>query len=168
MAIRDLIPWRGERSERAMQPWNDEPVSSLQKEINRLFEDFFGEPFGMTPWQESRYTNMFNPKVNLSETDKEIEVTAELPGMDEKDIQVTVGDGVLTLSGEKSESKQEKNSQYHRVERRFGSFRREIPLPTEVEPDKVEAVFQKGVLTITLPKLKQTTGSSRTITIKKG
>jgi len=90
--------------------------------------------------------------VDVVETDKEIRVTVELPGLDEKDINVSLARDVLTISGEKKQAKKERRGNYYRAERSYGSFRRSIQLPTQVQADKVDAVFRKGVLSITLPK----------------
>ena len=120
--------------------------------MNRLFDTFFGrfdlEPFGAfhEGW------DAFSPRVDVVETDQEIVVSADLPGLDDKDIVVSLSRDALTVSGEKKQEKEEKDRNYHRVERSYGSFRRSIPLPCEVDDGKVDAVFQKGVLTITLPK----------------
>jgi HSP20 family protein len=92
------------------------------------------------------------PAFDVSETDKELIVKAEVPGMDKKDINITVSDGILTIEGEKKHEKKEDNEQYHRVERRYGTFSRTVRLPDEVEADKVDATYKDGVLNIRLPK----------------
>lgn len=146
MALKDLIPskkWAPARRE------EHDPFTLFRDEMNRLFDNFFrgGE---LEPFFESRVG--FSPKVDVAETDKEITVTAELPGMDEKDIDVSLEKDMLTVRGEKKEEKEEKGKDFYRSERSYGSFTRTIPLPKEVDTDKVEAQFKKGVLRITLPK----------------
>lgn len=135
------------------------------KEMNRLFEDFLKgfalEPFG------KRTGAAFEPKVNVSEREKEIVVSAELPGMDDKDIDVSLRKNELTIQGEKKEEKEEKES-YHRMERSYGSFKKTLPLPCEVEDDKVEAQFKNGVLTITLPKAAEAIKGTKKINVKSG
>jgi HSP20 family protein len=121
--------------------------------MNRWFDDFFGG-FGLTPFRgffdESWET--FSPRVNVVEGDEEIKVSAELPGMDEEDINVSLSQGVLTISGEKKQEEEQKGENYYRLESSYGSFQRSLPLPCEVDESKAEAVFKKGVLTINLPK----------------
>jgi HSP20 family protein len=94
--------------------------------------------------------------VDVSETENEIKVSAELPGLDEENVDVSLSPGVLTISGEKKEETKEERENYYRAERAYGAFRRAVPLPTEVDTDGAEAVFQKGVLTVTLPKTAET------------
>jgi HSP20 family protein len=169
MPITDLIPWKRkepvEREEDRFLPQAENPMLTFQQEVNRLFDAFFGrsalEPFGTfgEGW------DAFSPRVDVVETDREIVVSADLPGLDDEDIDVSLSRDVLTVSGEKKQEREEKGRNYHRVERSHGSFQRSIPLPCEVDADKGDAVFQKGVLTITLPKK----GDARTrkrVTIK--
>lgn len=106
------------------------------------------------------------PVVDLVEKERAYELTAELPGMDEKDVQVSLRDDVLTISGEKKEVKEEKKHGWHYSERRFGSFRRAFRLPEDVDAAKIEAAFKKGVLTITLPKNPQAAKMEKKIEIK--
>ena len=156
MPITDLIPWKKKepvQQDREGSPQGEEyPLLTFQQEMNRLFDDFFGgaalEPFGALGERWS----LFSPRVDVVETDAEIRVSAELPGLDDKDIDVSLSRGELTISGEKRHEKEETGRNYYRSERSFGSFRRSIPLPGEVVTDKVNAVFKNGVLTITLPK----------------
>lgn len=140
MNPRSLVPWW--RSESGVA--ERDPFAALQKEMNELLENFFG-PRGAGPLS-------FSPKVDVSETDSEVKVTAELPGMEEKDIDIAVDGDVLTVKGEKKQEKEEKKEESYRLERSYGSFRRDIALPCKVAIDKVKATFAKGVLTVTLPK----------------
>ncbi|RMD60030.1 MAG: Hsp20/alpha crystallin family protein [Nitrospirae bacterium] len=161
--FRDIVPWGfGGRRGRGLVRREGSPFTSLQREINRMFEDFLGgalEPF------EERFGE-FVPPVDVRETEKEVEISAELPGIDEKDIEVTVGKDSITISGEKKEEKEEKGKGYYRMERSYGSFTRTIPLPCEIDEDKAEAKFKNGVLTITLPKTETAIKETKKIPIK--
>ena len=145
----------------------EHPFASFQREMNRLFDNFFGG-FSLSPWTplERGAAPTFTPRVDVSETDKEIRVSAELPGMEEKDIDVSLTQDTLTIKGEKKEETEDKGKDYYRVERSFGSFMRSIPLPVEVDTDKVEATFKKGVLDITLPKTAKAIQQTKKIPLK--
>ena len=100
------------------------------------------------------------------ETDKGYEITAELPGLDEKNIDVKFADGILTIKGEKQEDKEEKKKDYYLHERSFGSFHRALQVPAGVDSDRIEATFRKGVLTVTLPKTVEAQKAEKKITVK--
>jgi HSP20 family protein len=117
--------------------------------MDRTFDEFFGGK-ALAPWG-GEWAG-FDPSVDVVETDNAIKVTAELPGMDAKDVDVTVSHNTLTLKGEKKQEHEERGEGYYRSERSYGSFQRSIPLPSTVETDKAEAAFDKGVLTVTFPK----------------
>jgi HSP20 family protein len=142
MTMKSLIPVGRERAV-ARSEFN--PFATLQQEIDRLF-DGFATSFSGFP------ARGLVPSMDLSETDKEIELTAELPGLEEKDVQLNVADNVLTIRGEKKNEREEKNKDYQLVERSYGSFTRSIQLPTGVNPDSIKAVMSKGVLRVTVPK----------------
>ncbi|MBA3005960.1 MAG: Hsp20/alpha crystallin family protein [Proteobacteria bacterium] len=108
----------------------------------------------------------WSPRLDVSETDKALEVVADLPGMEKKDINVSVDGDLLTIKGEKKEVKESKDKHFHSIERRSGSFYRALRLPAEVENDKIEANFKDGVLTLTLPKSKKTVKKVAQIEIK--
>lgn len=164
MAITDLLPWKRENQKSlAEQRSEQDPFLTLQDEMNRMFDSFMTEP-----WRGSSRLGAFMPSMDVSENEKEVTVTAEIPGMDEKDIQVTFSKGVLAIYGEKREDRQEKNSRYHRIERTYGSFRREVPMPCEVEEDKITATFKKGVITVVLPKSARQEVLGKRITVTKG
>jgi HSP20 family protein len=152
-----------------MQPWW--PVEGLRRAIDRLFDDydrdFWSFPyrrsiFAAEPFWRRKLSWPATPAVDVAETDKTYEITAELPGMDEKNIEVKVVNGSLTIKGEKQEEKEEKRKEekrkeekrkdYYLHERHFGSFERSFDLPDGVDADKIEASFKKDVLTVTLPK----------------
>ena len=156
MDFRDLIPFGGRDRRGELATRGDNPFESFQREMNRLFDDFF-RGIGTSPARFGRGEGFFGaamaaPRVDVSETDREYEVTAELPGLEEKDVEVLLDQNLLTLKGEKRAEREEKDKNYYLAERSFGSFRRTIPLPVEIEQDKVEANFKNGVLTIRLPK----------------
>lgn len=145
MAIHSLIPWR--RESREISPAVDR-FNYLRQQIDRLFEEPLGSWRG--PWQAGE--GMFEPDVDMTERDKDISVTAELPGIDPKDVQIDVDDDMLTIRGEKrSEESGEQGGRRWR-ERSYGKFERSIQLPTDVKADAAKAEFKNGVLRITLPK----------------
>jgi HSP20 family protein len=121
----------------------------MQQEMNRLFDDFFGER--RTEMGESTWL----PSVDVSENDSALSVRAELPGMTQDDIELNLQDNVLTLTGEKKKEHQEEQENFHRVERSYGSFRRTFTLPCNVKAEKISATFKDGVLEITLPKTEE-------------
>lgn len=171
MAITDLIPWpRGEKKVPVKRE-EQEPVAQLQRHINNLFDDFFDgfENFGLTPFEAfGESLQAFSPRIDLSESEQDFTVSAELPGLDKNDIEVSLAHNMLTISGEKKEEKEDKGKNYYRMERFYGSFQRRIPLPTEVEADKVNATFKKGVLTVTLPKTAEAQRQRKKIAVKTG
>jgi HSP20 family protein len=121
--------------------------------LSRPERDFFDRFFGdfTLPRLMSEDTEWV-PAFDVSETDNELTIKADVPGMDKEDLNITVSDGILTIKGEKKHEKKEENKHYHCVERRYGSFSRTMRLPTEVEAEKVDATYKDGVLSITLPK----------------
>ena len=152
MNIRSLVPrTMGRRA--VARPQEDSGLVYFQREINRLFDTFVDDA-GFGPWRGETGSSGdgFIPAVNVAETDRELKVVAELPGLDEKDVTVDVDDGAVTIRGERKEECEDREANWYRVERRYGSFQRTIPLPVEVVGDEAKAAFKKGVLTITLPK----------------
>jgi HSP20 family protein len=124
------------------------PFDLLQNEISRVFDTFNG--FGA--WPAAFGDQAFSPNMEVTETDNAIEVTAELPGMDDKDIDINVADGLLSVRGEKKFEKDETKKNYRVVERSYGSFERIVALPQGVDATKVKAQMSKGVLKIEIPK----------------
>ena len=148
MTIRDLIPWgRSHASAPTRYSEDVNPLVNFRREIDRLFDDVF-RGFEGLPGVAGRGFSW--PSLEVAETDKEIRVTAEVPGLGEKDVEVLLAEGMLTIRGEKKSETEDKEQ--HFSERFYGRFERRIALPAEVEPDKVEASFKNGVLTVTLPK----------------
>jgi len=169
MVFQEMIPWRKGKQNVSVRNGNDFPLSSLQRRMNRVFDDFFGD-FGdinFAPLRALSGTGSeFVPRMDVSDTDKEIMITAELAGIDEKDVDITLQDDVLTIRGEKKVQRDENEKSYHLVERSSGTFSRSIALPAEIEQDKIEATFKKGVLTIRLPKQPVEESKAKKIEIK--
>lgn len=150
------------------------PFESLRREVDRLFDDFNTSPFRLPfrrpmfdiePfWSPESWVAV--PAVDFVERDNAYEVHADLPGMDEKDVEVKVSNGVMTIKGEKREEKEEKKEDFHLRERRFGSFQRALRVPESVDADKIEATFMKGVLTVTLPKTAEAQKPVKKIEVK--
>jgi HSP20 family protein len=150
MNMRDLIPWgRNERSSVPGSLRSDDvsPFVTLHREMNRLFDDVFNR-FESVPSLFGRMPAW--PNVEVTASDNEARISAELPGLDEKDVEVLVSDDILTIRGEKKAETEDRDRGFS--ERYYGHFERRIPLPFEVEEDKAEASFENGVLTVTLPK----------------
>jgi HSP20 family protein len=133
----NIVPWK---------PFNE--LTTLRKEMDSLWDRFFPE----TPFHERYFTHEWLPSIDLTETKDKLVVRAELPGLDAKDVDLTLTEDVLTIRGEKKEEKEEKDEHRFFVERFCGEFERKIKLPTLVKTDKIDATFNKGVLTINLPK----------------
>jgi HSP20 family protein len=154
MEIRHIAP-TARSSERGL--W------SIHDAIDRMFEDFFrGQDVEPLRWEAGASL----PSIDVAETDKEITVSADLPGMDEKDVEVSLSKDRLVIKGEKKEEKEEKKKDYYRRERRFGSVYREIALPCDVATEKATAEFKRGVLNIVLPKSTDALKESRKVPIK--
>lgn len=168
MAITDLIPWRRNESRVPVKRWSEEDaLVDLRSRMDRMFGDFFEQPFSLTPFfGGSSIWGNFAPSVDVSETEKVITVTAELPGMQPEDINVTLDRNNLVISGEKHTEKEEKGEKFYQLERSYGSFRRAIPIPSEVDEGRVDARFRRGVLKVKLPKTADAQRNSGRITVK--
>jgi HSP20 family protein len=161
MALRDLITWgRDQPSVPSRRAEEVSPFLTLHREMNRLFDDVFNS-FGNTPSLMGRLPAW--PSVEVVQSDQDIRVSAELPGLDEKDVEVLVDDDVLTIRGEKRAETQDKERRVS--ERYYGRFERVIPLPFAVEEDKAEASFNNGVLTVTLPRSAKAEDKAKRIAI---
>jgi HSP20 family protein len=145
----------------------EESVYSLWQDMNRLFDDFF-EDFDAAPLSRTSL-GAFSPSINVTESDSDIQVTAELPGVDEEDIDVTITRDMLTIQGEKKEETEDEGKNYYRAERSYGSFRRTVSLPGEVvDTDQAEATYKNGLLTIILPKREESSKASKRIEVQAG
>lgn len=134
----------------------------LVDRLNRDFFDGFFEDFGLSKGLSEQ--TRFTPAFDVSETENEVVVTAEVPGIDQKDIDVRLSDGLLTIQGEKKQEKEENKKHYHTVERHYGSFSRTMQLPGDVDAEKVDATYKDGVLKVILPKTE--TAKARRIEVK--
>ncbi len=162
MKIRNLLPVARANKEQNV----DHPFYSLQREMNDLFDNFF-RGFDITPRGfHSSKLGGFTPSVDVKENEKEFIVKAELPGVEEKDVEVTLTNDALTIKGEKKEEKEDKDKNYYSLERTYGSFRRVIPLTAEVESEKARARFKNGVMEIKIPKNQAAQAKGTKITIK--
>jgi HSP20 family protein len=164
MNMRDLIPW-GRTQQTTPSRYRDEadPFMTLHREMNRLFDDVFRD-FDMAPLGSmSRIAGW--PHVEVVDNDKDVRISAELPGLEDKDVEVLMGDGILTIRGEKRSEIKDKERAFS--ERTYGRFERRIPLPWEVEEDKIDASFKNGVLTVTLLKAAESRPEVKRIAINR-
>jgi len=147
MKVRSLLPdiVRKSRAD------NGHPFYSLQREMNSLFDNFF-RGYDLAPRSFAGGTGIFSPSIDIKENDKEFIIKAELPGVEEKDIDVTVTNDSVTIKGEKKEEKEDKDKNYYYMERSYGFFSRVIPLEAEIEANKTEASFKNGILNIKILK----------------
>jgi HSP20 family protein len=147
------------------------PFGNLRREMDRLFDDFdrgfLGFPFrrAVSEW-EPRWLSDMSPAVDIVEKGQAYEITAELPGLDQNNIELKVSNGTLTIKGEKREEIEEKKKNSYLSERHYGAFERSFQVPQDVDEAKIEASFSKGLLTVTLPKSAEAQKSAKTITVK--
>lgn len=167
MTVRDLLPF-GRTSISVGRGEN--PIITFQDEVNRLFSDFFGEssvPSWLQRGQAAQQPMLaVSPAMDVAESDKEFKITAELPGLDIKDVNITVADGYVTIQGEKKQESKEEKEGYFRQERAYGSFKRVVALPDHANLDKAEANFKNGVLSVTVPKQSGSQSKERSLEIK--
>ncbi len=160
--IHDLIPWR-DRDEDG----NIRTLSRLQRDIDSIFDDFFRS--GGIASAPARFPDkgaVLAPKLDVAETDKGYHLSVELPGVSEKDVDVSLHEGVLTIRGEKKAEEKKEGKNWHRVERTYGSFQRSVSLPKEIDEDAVSASFKHGVLSIDVPKSEKKKNNSKKIEVK--
>jgi HSP20 family protein len=136
-----------------------DPFQTLRQEINDLFSSFSSFP-------SRTWSGDMSPRLDVSETDQELDIDAELPGFDEKDVEVTLAGDTLTIRGERQNGREDKGKNYHLSERRWGSFTRSITLPFDADPGDVDAKFEKGVLHIAIKKPPSIAGKTAKIPIK--
>jgi HSP20 family protein len=155
---------RGAAAPSLLPEWR--PFENLRRDIDQLFDNFH-VGFSRTPAMPTLFgvRGTSAPAVDFAEHDKAYEVTAELPGLDAADIDVRFAHDMLTISGEKKEEKEEKKKDYYLSERRYGSFQRTFQLPEGIDPNKIEAKFEKGVLKITLPKTEKAQNHEKKIAV---
>lgn len=153
-----LIRWNPARDRGS---WPSE-VSDVQREMNRLFDNFF-----RTGWQDDHTSlSVWTPAADVAERENEFHVAIELPGVEKNDISITLESNVLTIRGTKKTEKEEEGREYHRVERRYGSFHRSFSLPAPVQAEKINATFKDGMLNITLPKAEDAKPKQIAVTVQ--
>jgi len=163
MPNRELTPWTGSRG---VTPFVRDPFTSFRREVDRLFDDFFAPAEARSFGAPAAATSGAWPSIDVNETDQAYTVTAEAPGLEEKDVELNLRDNVLTISGEKRQEHKEGDGGRTYVERFYGKFQRTIPFEAEVDADKVQATFKNGVLSVSLPKNPQARDKTRKIEIK--
>lgn len=159
----NLTPWKNKPLEGGQNELS--PLLALRGEMDRLFDSFFREPFGAMDWPLLGL-GKWSPPLDVAETDTEITVKAELPGIDPKDIEVTVVGNELVLSGEKKETTEHDVKGFHHSETRYGSFRRTVPLPEGIDTENVDAQYANGVLTLHLKKIAPVTKKRIEVKVK--
>ena len=148
-----IIPWRNKReTESATNELSQ--VNQLRNEIDRLFERFISTPWSLMERDiPSWFSSSWMPVIDISETDKEVTINLEAPGMDSKDIELSISGKTLTIQGEKKEEKEENGKNVYKMERRFGSFRRSVDLPEEIDENSINAEYKNGLITIKANKV---------------
>jgi HSP20 family protein len=167
MQISELIPWGRDKDKTPSteESRDNNPLAALQRDINNVFENFWQRV--ENSWNgRTTAVGTFGPSTDVSETDDNIEVAVELPGMSEDDIDISLSGDAMTIRGEKKVEREEKRKGVFMSERSYGAFYRTIPLPPGVDPDKAEAKFKRGVLTVTLPKSAEAQARVKRIPVK--
>jgi HSP20 family protein len=169
MDIQRFTPWRHRNTDNKLAKRGDEahPLSSLQQAMNSLFDNFW-QDFGSFPATPTFAAGMFNPNMDVSEREGHYVITAELPGLSEKDLDISLHNGVLTLRGEKKEEHDERSKGRYLMERTYGAFHRSVTLPGDAVEDGIDATFKNGVLTVQVPRSKEPPPGSRKIDVKTG
>lgn len=167
MRVTDLIPWRSQGRNVATTGRGD-PFGALQFDINRVFDDFLrGFDLPLSRTSEADGDEVAGMRMDIDDRDKEVVISAELPGMEDGDLDVFVSDGILTIRGEKKVDREEKEGGLVLRERRYGIVERSVPLPDGVDPDKATASLKGGVLTITIPKTAKAGSDVRRVSVQK-
>ncbi len=183
MDVKKLVPWNWFKKEEEQEtkpvaihhtyPQGSfyGPLAQLHQEIDRLFDTVFrgfaAWPFGNEGPVARLGEGILKPTLDIGATEKEYTITVEVPGVDEKDIQIELAGNTLTIRGEKRQEKEEKDKNFYRMERAYGTFQRVLSLPDDADQEHIEASFSKGVLTITIPRRAQRQEESKTIEIRK-
>nr|HDM99582.1 Hsp20/alpha crystallin family protein [Deltaproteobacteria bacterium] len=188
MDIKKLVPWNWFKKEEEQtgsivpvkggdvqtaypQSGAINPIIQLHNEMHRLFENAF-KGFGLSPFRSEFFTHdpaagMLKPQLDIGATDEEYSINMEVPGVNEKDIKVELEDNTMIIRGEKNQEKEEKDKNYYRVERSYGSFRRVLSLPEDAAKDDIQATFKNGVLTIKIPRRAMPKANVKPIEVKK-
>lgn len=162
-----LKPWTPEGREALLAEMNNR-MNALQREFNQLFNSLSGWRSSPIVLESEKFFNRFVPSINVRENDEAVIVTAELPGLEEKDIQVSHSDSELILEGEKKIEKRDEKDKDHIIESSYGTFRRVISMPGYIDMAKIDAKFKNGVLTITLPKSEKAKANYKKVEVKAG
>lgn len=172
---KEIMPWRKRRKGGKLLPQRrgeENPFMALHREMNELFEDFFGDFETGLAWPRSSGLRSRDDagtiRIDVAENEKEFRVMADVPGLEEQDIDVELSDNLLTIRAEKTEERDEQEADFHIVERSYGSFQRTVPLPGGLEQDQAQANFKNGVLTIIVPKSAEARQSRRQIPVQAG
>jgi HSP20 family protein len=169
MSIRDLIPWKRERHDVATRTERADPVLAFQSDVNRIFEDFF-DSVGSTILGRRGLPGfgVEEPKIEVSETDKEVAIEVELPGVDEDDVDVSLADGLLSIRAEKERAQEKKERDYVLRERSYGLIERAVPLPEDLDLDSAKARFKNGLLVVSIPKSEKARAAVKRIAVQRG
>jgi len=171
MTLREIVPWRWG----GLRHWQGDEgpfvgirkqMESLHREMDKLFEDMSSEPVRKSFMPQAWAHELVMPDIDETEDEQAFHVSIELPGMDEKDVDITLSGRLLTIRGEKKEDEKEEGKDFYRRERTFGSFRRTLELPGEVDESKIEASFKKGLLKIELPRTEEAQKKIKHIAVK--
>jgi len=171
MALREIVPWKWgglrhlESEDRPFAAMRRQ-MESIHQEMDRLFEEMAGERANQPLLPQLWGRESIIPEIDETEDDKAFHVSIELPGMDEKDVDITLSGRLLTIRGEKKQEEEQKEKDYYRKERSYGLFRRTVELPGDVDESKIDASFKKGVLTIELPKTEEAQQKVKHISVK--
>lgn len=175
MKARDLMPWRRDkrvsrdRRDLAPQRRGTDVTRALQSDINRAFDEFWRSFDLPAPFRGGDLDLLGDglPRIDVRENDKEVDIEAELPGMDEDDIDVAVADGTLVIRGEKKDEHEERDQGFIRRERVFGRIERVIPLPDGLDVDHAQATFKNGVLTVAIPRTAEAQAATKRINVQR-
>ncbi len=165
MNLGSLIPWRDKTQVDAHPGMYSDPLTSFRREVDRMFDDFFSSAdHGVQAWNAG--WQAMAPRIDISDSDRELVITAEMPGLDERDFEVTLAGDLLTIKGEKKTESEDCNGNAYYVERRFGSFSRSVRLPFEAGDQQIEAGYDRGILTVRVPKPPEAQRHVRRIDVK--
>jgi HSP20 family protein len=166
MKLNDLIPWSGARQTAPARQDRNDPLSALQADINRAFDDFWGALDPEPAPRDRNDSTQLSPRIDVRDAGKTIEVVAELPGFDEPDIELSLADGMLGIRGEKKAEHTTKDKDYVLQERSYGTMERIVPLPAGLDVDSARANFKNGTLTVTIPKKAETDQATKRIPVQ--
>lgn len=167
--MRSMVPWKkGQRG--ALSASKSDPFAVLQKEVDELFDQFSNTFFDTVPWRgartESGLPAFREPNIDFTETDEAYELSADLPGVEEKDLDLAIDENMLTIKAEQNREEERKEKNYHVMERTSGSYQRSFPLPSDIDHEKIKAKFKNGLLSVSLPKNPESASEKRKIEIE--